>query len=278
MVQRRGDIVNTTTNANPSNSAGTEAGFQVEQVAILMDNYCYLVIDNATRHAAVIDPAEPDVVSSRIDELGVQLTHILATHHHWDHAGGNEEMKRRYPAATVVMSSVDAARVKGVEREVEHGDVIQVGRTTGRVLMVPCHTLGHAAFVFGDALFCGDTLFVGGCGRFFEGDGAQMHQALNGVFGELPDDTRVFCGHEYTVANLRFARHIEPDNQDTRAKLAWAEARQDRVLSTVPSTLGEERRYNPFLRVGLPSVQAAVAASDPVQAMDRLREKKNQFR
>ena len=255
-----------------------EPSMRIVQIPILSDNYCHLVVDDATGRAAVIDPAEPSRVIPVIEKSGAKLTHILCTHHHWDHAGGNLEMLARFPEARVVGSVGDAAKIPGATDRVADGDTVRVGDLEARVLFVPCHTRGHVAYLFGDALFCGDTLFVAGCGRFFEGDAAQMHTALNTVFAGLAPQTRVFCGHEYTVSNLKFAVSIEPDNAAAKTKLAWAELQRADGRSTVPSTIGEERTYNPFMRLDEPTVQATTGAHDPVAVMSALRERKNGFR
>ena len=158
------------------------------------------------------------------------------------------------------------------------GDVFQLGGEDVQVLGVPCHTRGHVAYLWDGNLFCGDTLFVAGCGRFFEGEAREMDEALNHVFGSLPGTTKVYCGHEYTVGNLLFARSVEPDNQQVQEKLVWAQQQRAKGLSTVPSTLEEEWSYNPFMRVGEPDVQKQVGHDEPVSVMKALRELKNEFR
>lgn len=244
------------------------------------DNYAWLVIDDDAGVMAVVDPADPDAVTAAIEGESARLTHILTTHHHWDHAGGNAEMKRRHPGAQVVGYAPDAARIPAIDRPVEAGDMLTIGTLRTQVLAVPGHTRGSIAYrvgdpADGDALFCGDTLFIGGCGRLFEGTAAELHHALNHVLAALPDDTRVYCGHEYTVANLAFAHHIEPDNPDVTAALAAARAARAEGRPTVPGRLGAERRHNPFLRVHEPAIQRAMGQSDPVATLAALREAKN---
>lgn len=250
---------------------------RIRQIPLFNDNYAHLVIDEGTVCAAAVDPADAGPVCAAIEAEGARLTHILCTHHHWDHSGGNVAMLRRHPDAEVVGSVDDAPQIPGITRQVSHGDTLRVGELEASVLFVPCHTRGHVAYRFGDALFCGDTLFVAGCGRFFEGDARQMHAALNEVFAALPESTRVFCGHEYTISNLEFAASVDPENSALHGKLAWARGERAAGRSTVPSTLGEERTYNPFLRVGTPAIRAATGESDPVAVMARLRELKNAF-
>ena len=168
----------------------------------------------------------------------------------------------------------DAGKVFGATDIVNHGDTIGFGEQEISVLSVPCHTRGHVAYLSEGNLFSGDTLFVAGCGRFFEGEASEMDQALNSVFASLPKSTRVFCGHEYTVANLRFAASVEPDNEAVAAKLEWAVAQEEEGVSTVPSTIHEELETNPFMRVRLAEMQTRLGASDAVEAMRILRERK----
>jgi hydroxyacylglutathione hydrolase len=242
------------------------------------DNYGFLVIDDELRVAAAVDPADPDPVLAAIEEEDVRLTHILCTHHHRDHAGGNGRVLQAHPGAVVVAGLVDADKIPEASVRVGHGDRVRVGRLVGEVIDTPCHTAGHVSYLFGDALFCGDTLFVGGCGRFFEGDAAQMHEALNGHFRKLPDATEVYCAHEYTVSNLRFALSVDPTNEALVQKMAWANARRAAGEPTVPSTLGQERATNPFMRVTEPALQAATRETDPTAVTRALRTMKDGFR
>lgn len=250
---------------------------KIQQLPIFNDNYAYLLIDEAAGVCAAVDPAEPAPVLAAIEKSGARLTHVLSTHHHFDHTAGNEAMLAAHPNAVVVGPAAEAQKIPGISVEVKEGDTVTVGNLKGRVLATPCHTSGHIAYLFGDALFCGDTLFVGGCGRFFEGSAAEMHHALNAIFAQLPPRTRVYCGHEYTVSNLRFALSVEPDNAALQEKMAWAQKRREADAFTVPSTIGEELTYNPFMRVHEPTIQAFTGESDPVKVMAALREAKNGF-
>ena len=232
---------------------------RIERIPTLRDNYTYLLVCDATGEAAVVDAPEAEPVFRRVDALGCRVVKVLSTHHHPDHSGANPELAKRYGAPVFAHAS-DAARVPGFTDGLEEGDAISVGREAARVLFIPAHTRGHIAYVFdaAGAVFCGDTLFAAGCGRLFEGTPEMMWTALHEKLGRLPDATRVYCGHEYTEGNLRFAAHAEPENAAVKQKLErvrqvraraaadWHDATPDEM--TIPSTLGEERATNPFLR------------------------------
>lgn len=232
---------------------------QIERIPTFSDNYTYLVICEETREAAVIDAPEAEPVIRRAEETGAKVTKILSTHHHLDHSAANPDLADRFGAPVYAHVS-DAERVPGFSEGVDEGDTVTVGNETARVLYIPSHTMGHIAYVFDDAkaAFTGDMLFAGGCGRLFEGDAAMMYEALCEKLSALPDDVRVFCGHEYTESNLRFAVTVEPGNAAMREKLErvqkirahaaadWHDAGPDEM--TIPSTIGEERETNPFMR------------------------------
>lgn len=242
---------------------------RVVAVPQLEDNYGWLLVDEGSGEAAIVDAAEAAPVMAAARREGVRLTTVLATHHHFDHTGGNLALAAALPGLQIIGWAGDRARIPGLTRGVEEGEPIAVGGLRGQALAVPCHTSGHVAYLFGDALFSGDTLFAAGCGRFFEGTAREMYRALYQVLGALPDATRVYCGHEYTVKNLRFARTLEPESAAVAAKLAEAERQVAQGTPTVPTTLGEEKRYNPFLRVRSPELIAHVRAARPeVDAQD----------
>ncbi len=232
---------------------------QIERIPTFGDNYTYLVICEATREAAVIDAPEAEPVIRRVEETGAKVTKILSTHHHPDHSMANPELAKRY-GVPVIGHVSDAKRIPGFTDGVDEGDTVQVGEETARVLFIPSHTTGHVAYVFDDAkaLFSGDMLFAAGCGRLFEGTPEMMYTALCEKLAKLPDDMRVYCGHEYTESNLRFAAHVEPDNEDVKKKLAWAHSVRARAAAdwhdatpdemTIPSTIGDEKKTNPFMR------------------------------
>ena len=234
-------------------------GLRIERIPTLGDNYTYLLICEATGEAAVVDAPEAGPVRARVDASGARVTKILSTHHHLDHSGANPDLARHY-GVPVFGHASDAGRLPGLTDGLEEGDTVAVGRETARILHIPAHTRGHIAYVFDEAkaIFCGDTLFAAGCGRLFEGTPDMMWTALVEKLGKLPDDYRVYCGHEYTESNLRFAAHAEPNNkaildkqkrvQDIRRRKAadWHDATPAEM--TIPSTLADERATNPFMR------------------------------
>jgi hydroxyacylglutathione hydrolase len=232
---------------------------RIERIPTLSDNYTYLVICEATGEAAVIDAPEAEPVIRRVEQSGARVAKLLSTHHHADHTMANPELAKRYDAPVIAHVS-DARRCPGFTDGVEEGDEIRVGEEVARVLFIPSHTSGHVAYVFdrAGALFSGDMLFAAGCGRLFEGDAEMMYDALCRKLSALPDETRVYCGHEYTESNLRFAVTVEPDNRATRERLDrviairaaaasnWHDATPEEM--TIPSTIGEEKQTNPFMR------------------------------
>jgi len=222
-------------------------------IPILQDNYGYLIVDHSTGKCAAVDPADPYVVLDAVERMRkdshpqIQLTHILTTHKHWDHAGGNEILKNLLPNLVIVGGVVD--NVLCVTAPVWNGDSVRVGNIDIAVLSAVCHTRGHVMYRMGRILFTGDTLFLGGCGQFFEGTANEMYDVLYQKIGKLDDDTLVFPGHEYSVQNLEFASLIDPNNRDLLSKLNWCRLQRQHRQATIPSSLAEERLYNPFLRV-----------------------------
>lgn len=257
---------------------------RVVAVPMLQDNYGWLVVDEASKRAAIVDPAEPEPVLAAVAREGVALVAVLATHHHFDHVGGVEALCDHVPGLEVYGWGADAERIPRLTRPLAAGDAIAIGALRGRVVAVPCHTRGHVAYLFDDALFSGDTLFAAGCGRFFEGTARDMYHALYDVLGALPDATRVYCGHEYTSKNLEFAASLEPTNAAIATKAAEVRDLRAGSLPSVPTTLGEERTYNPFLRVSSPELVASVAArrpgvdlADPIAVLAAVRALKDDF-
>ncbi|XP_073017506.1 hydroxyacylglutathione hydrolase cytoplasmic [Primulina eburnea] len=252
-------------------------------IPCLEDNYSYLIIEENTKQAAVVDPVEPHKILSVAQENGVDLKLVLTTHHHWDHAGGNDKIKQLVPDIKIYGGSVD--NVQGCTHKVENGDKLSLGADINILsLHTPCHTKGHISyFVTGKegedpAVFTGDTLFIAGCGKFFEGTAEQMYQSLCVTLGSLPNPTQVYCGHEYTVKNLQFALTIEPENAKTSQKLTWAVQKRKEGLPTIPSSIKEELETNPFMRVDLPEVQGKVGCTSPVEALREIRQRKDNWR
>jgi hydroxyacylglutathione hydrolase len=255
------------------------SGLQIEQIPVLRDNYVYLARDQVSGTCAAVDPAVAEPVLAVLDRLGWRLTHILNTHHHHDHVGGNLELKRA-TGCTIVGNRHDARRIPGIDVLVDESDELALGAQKARVLDIPGHTIGHIAYWFreANALFCGDTMFSLGCGRLFEGTPGQMWSSLRKL-RELPGDTRVYCAHEYTESNARFALAIDPGNQALRRRADQVRALRREGRPTVPSTLTVERAANPFLRADDPVLQRAVGLvdGDPVAAFAEIRRRKDVF-
>ena len=251
----------------------------IHQIPALADNYIYLLRDPTEGACAVVDPAVAGPVLDTLNDLGWVLTHILNTHHHGDHVGGNLEIKA-VTDCTIVGPKAEAARIPGIDVEVGEGDRFSLGTAGGRVFDVPGHTRGHIAYWFPEsrALFCGDTLFALGCGRLFEGTPAQMWDSL-AKLRDLPGDTRVYCAHEYTQANARFALTVEPENAALRARAGEVDRLRAAAIPTVPSSLEEERRTNPFLRADDAGLRRAIAMeeADPVAVFAEIRRRKDAF-
>lgn len=228
---------------------------RVLTIPCLTDNYAYLVHKDGQKDAFVIDPSESAPVIAAVDREGLRLIAIVNTHHHWDHVGGNEELRKRYGDLPVYAHVSDVGRVPMQTERVEEGRSLQIAGLELRPLHVPGHTLGAVSYCVEDVVFTGDTLFIAGCGRLFEGTPEGMVASLSKL-AALPPETRVFCGHEYTVSNLRFAQTVEPENEAIARKLEAARAARERGEATVGSSMGDERATNPFLRCAEPAVQA----------------------
>jgi hydroxyacylglutathione hydrolase len=252
---------------------------EIEQIPTRTDNYVYLIRESGQGKVAVVDPSDAEPVIAALDRLGWRLTDIINTHHHNDHTGGNLELKEKY-GCRVTGPRADRDRIAGIDNDVGDGDVFMLGDAEARVFDTPGHTRGHIAYWFPEskALFCGDTLFALGCGRTFEGTPLQMWTSLKKLRA-LPDDTRVFCAHEYTQANANFALTIETGNQALRDRAKEIDALRTHGKRTVPSLLGLEKETNPFLRADVPAVAEAVdlSADDPVAVFAEVRLRKDNF-
>jgi hydroxyacylglutathione hydrolase len=256
---------------------------RIEPVPCLMDNYAYLVVCEATRRAAVVDPAEVDPVLAAAARAEVTLVAIWNTHHHWDHTGGNQGLLARQPDLEVVGHASDAGRIPGLTRPVDEGDTVKVSEeVTAHILFNPGHTTGAISYHLPGhpAVFTGDTLFGAGCGRLFEGTAPMMHASLSKL-AVLPARTQVYCGHEYTAANLAFAAAVEPNNARIAERARAVAALGARP--SVPFTIAEELATNPFLRATDPAVIAAALARDaaattPAAVFAALRRWKDGFR
>lgn len=267
---------------NPDRAREAAMPIDFEPVPLLEDNYAYFLIERASRRAVVVDPSEGAPVLERASALGLTLTAVWATHHHLDHVGGVDAIVRALGPLEVVGSHHDQkeGRIPHQTRALGDGESLSFGGETFRVLDIPGHTLGAIAFV-GAGLACtGDTLFCAGCGRVFEGTMPMMRASLEKL-SQLPDTTRILCGHEYTVANLAFAHHVEPNNQAVAARLERARETRAKNVPTIGSTIAEERATNPFLRWSSPEVRAFAAAKGDASSDDevfaRIREAKNAF-
>jgi hydroxyacylglutathione hydrolase len=252
---------------------------EIEHQLCLKDNYVWLLREPRSRAVAAVDPSEAAPVKAKLDALGWTLTHILNTHHHFDHTGGNLALKEM-TGCTIVGPKADRERIPGIDVALGEGESYAFGQEMAQVFDIPGHTRGHIAFWFADsdALFCGDTLFTLGCGRMFEGTPPQMWHSLSKLAG-LPGETRVYCGHEYTQSNARFALSVEPGNSALKVRAAKVDKLRALGQPTVPATLAEERATNPFLRAREKTLAQAVGltSGDPVAVFAELRARKDRF-
>lgn len=250
---------------------------EVSQFICATDNVGVLLHDAETGATASIDaPGEAAIVQA-LEDKGWALTHILVTHHHDDHVVAIPALKARY-GARVIGPAKDAGRIPGLDERVREGDTVKVGALEGKVFETPGHTSGHIAFFFprDRLLFAGDTLFSLGCGRLFEGSPSDMLESLTKLAG-LPDDTAVYCGHEYTLSNARFALTVDPGNPALRDRAQEVERLRAAGAFTLPSTIGREKATNPFLRAADPAIAATLGLEGrpPLDVFTALRERKN---
>jgi hydroxyacylglutathione hydrolase len=267
---------------------GDPTMIQIDALPAFNDNYLWLLQDTANQRCAVVDPGDAAPVLAWLQaHPGWQLTEILVTHHHFDHVGGVEQLKT---ATGAKVYGPAQEKIPGRDIALDDGDQIEVLGLTLRIFTVPGHTLGHIAYYAAEAptatgvplLFCGDTLFAAGCGRLFEGTPEQMFTSLSRL-AALPDTTAIYCTHEYTLSNLRFAHAVEPNNPDVSARLAQVTALREEGTISLPSNLALERATNPFLRSEVANVVAkiderdGIAQRQPSEVFARLRAWKDQF-
>jgi hydroxyacylglutathione hydrolase len=255
------------------------AKLEIHQFPCLSDNYGFLIHDARNKVTASIDTPDASAIDKALKQKGWKLTHILNTHHHHDHTGGNVELKSKWKCA-VVGPRREVGRIPACDIPVADGDIFRFGNHMARILDVPGHTSGHIAYWFADdaVAFVGDTLFAMGCGRLFEGTADQMWTSLQKLMS-LPEETKVYCAHEYTLANARFALTVEPENPDLRQRARDVEDARTQGRPTVPTTIGQELRTNPFLRPMSRWIQENVGmlGAEPVEIFAEVRRRKDVF-
>lgn len=251
----------------------------VEMIPVLSDNYVYLVHEPETDTTGVVDPAVAAPILERLAASGRSLAWILSTHHHADHTGGNLELKQA-TGCRIAGPGKDAARIPGIDLKLVEGDRFKLGAAEAEIFETPGHTSGHISYWFAgsNVLFSADTLFSLGCGRLFEGTPAQMWNSLR-KYAPLPDEALVYCGHEYTQANARFACTVDPDNQALQARAAEVDRQRAAGEATVPTTLGLERATNPFLRPDDAAIrrQLGMEGADDAEVFAEIRRRKDNF-
>jgi len=253
------------------------------RIPVLSDNYIFVLHDYGTNQAAVIDPAEAKPVLKSLEKLGAKLVAIFNTHHHFDHVGGNSKLIEVFPEAIVYGGMKDKGRIPKQKVFLEEGDQVEFAGRKADVFFVPGHTKAHIAYYFPPTqddetgeLFCGDTLFAGGCGRLFEGTPAQMVESL-GKLRNLPDTTRLWCAHEYTLSNLKFAITVDGNNLDLQKRYKEVTMAREQDQPTIPSSIGLEKLTNPFVRWDKESIKSAMGFDEPSRVFGRLRGMKDNF-
>ncbi|CRG98551.1 cytosolic glyoxalase II, putative [Plasmodium relictum] len=262
-----------------------EPSAEIHIVPVLSDNFSYIIIDKKTRKAACVDPAEPEKVLRKIENLNIELEYVLCTHHHYDHSGGNVYIRDLKKNIKVVGSAYE--QTPGVNEKMYDDQVIHLGELCIKAIHAPCHTKGHLLYYvykidknekedenYSPILFTGDTLFIAGCGRFFEGNAKDMFNNFKKI-KSMRKETLIYCGHEYTLKNLKFALSIEKDNEHMRNKMKEVEQKIKNKKHSVPSTVEEENLINPFFRTHC--YFNKFNTNDEIKILDKLRELKNNF-
>ncbi|XP_051937475.1 probable hydrolase PNKD [Hippocampus zosterae] len=266
------------------------SGMKIIPISVLSDNYSYIIIDTTSGVAAVVDPADPQTVQAVLEEEGVMLEAILCTHKHWDHSGGNKLLKRLHRSCRVYGNVAD--NIPGLTHPLSHKDSVTLGCLHFKALFTPGHTVGHMIYLLDgrplgapSSLFSGDLVFLSGCGRIFEGSATTMLSSLDTV-GSLNDDTLLWPGHEYAMDNLLFAAEVEPRNAAMENKYQWVLQQRGQKRCTCPSTIGDEKAYNPFLRshctelhlaLGLQQLDDEDWTQFRARVLEELRKRKDQF-
>lgn len=260
----------------------------IHLIPLFSDNYSYLIIDQKSGKSVCVDPGQAapiiETFSKLQRSLPLTLDAILATHKHGDHVDGILQLKEKYPSVQVIGTGYE--EIPGITKEVFDGETFQIGQLNFQTISTPCHTTGHVCYYLNDFksthLFCGDTLFLGGCGRFFEGTPSQMLDNMD-KFLNLPSSTKIYCGHEYTMSNLKFLHHLYQYHPDLK-RIAESyfhkyETLRCNNLPTIPSSIEDEMKYNAFLKCHNRDIQELVGSlGDPVNTMKKLRELKNNFK
>ncbi len=253
---------------------------KIELINALSDNYIACLINSVMKSCVVVDPGEATPVLHFLEQHQLELSGILITHHHWDHTNGIEHLAHKFDPPVYGPAKEP---VSGMSHLLNDGDQISLDDLgiTLKIMHIPGHTLGHIAYYNDEMIFCGDTLFTGGCGKIFEGTITQMYQSLMRI-ASLSEKTLIYCGHEYTASNLKFAQKVEPDNLDLQNRIAAVTQQRQKNLPTVPAPLSIEKLTNPFLRCSIPSVQKAAenyakrSLSTPMEVLGVIRGWKNQ--
>ncbi|KAL3829209.1 hypothetical protein ACJIZ3_018011 [Penstemon smallii] len=256
------------------------SSLQIELVPCLQDNYAYLLHDVGTGTVGVVDPSEAVPIIDALNRKNWNLNYILNTHHHHDHTGGNMELKERY-GAKVIGSSLDKERIPGIDIALNDGDNWMFAGHEVLIMTTPGHTRGHISFYFpgSKSIFTGDTLFSLSCGKLFEGTPQQMYSSLRKIIS-LPDDTNVYCGHEYTLSNSKFALSIEPGNEELQSYASQVAHLRYKGLPTIPTLLKREKLCNPFLRTSSKEIRRSLNISesaDDAEALGAIRRAKDNF-